>query len=45
MLELAEYLIKVGQERNMKRGVLWLLIWMASASARSRLAKAVPAQK
>ena len=27
MLELAEYLIKVGQEINVTHDVVWLLLW------------------
>jgi len=46
MLELAEYIIKVEQEINMKCDVVWLLIWNGICqSRRSRLAKAVPVRK
>jgi len=48
MLELAEYLTKVGQVINMKHNVVWLLVWNGICQCkirRSKLAKAVPVQK
>ena len=40
MLELAEYLRKVGQEMHLKCDVAWLLVWIGISSAgRNRLPK------
>ena len=34
MLELTEYLIKVGQEMQLKHGVVWLLVWIGISQCR-----------
>ena len=34
MLELAEYLTKVGHEINLKRDVAWLLVWIGICQCR-----------
>ena len=34
MLELAEYLIKVGQEMQLKNGIVWLLVWIGICHCR-----------